>query len=154
MNKVKKEKLDTSFLVFEPNVFVERQLAKAKSRRRLTKTVFISFNIISFIATFALLALATIVFANLAGNGTPDWYFTVTTGIAAMVALITTLANFFYVKEKQVQYQAEIEYIEAEIAFFQLGLKEYSNQKTKEYILFHNVTAFIGYNAAKEDENE
>ncbi len=150
----RKQKIDTSFLVFKPNVFVERRLDQAIGRQRIAKSVYISFNIISFISVLVLLAFSTIIFSKIVTTGTPDWYFTVTTGIAAFITFMTSMANFFYVKEKQEQYKSEIEYIESEIAYFQLGLKDYTNKKTKEFVLFKNVTSFIGFTMAKEDENE
>ena len=146
-------KVDRRFLVFKPNVFVERRLLQAKRRFKIAKVIYVSFNIISFISIFALLAMSTIVFSKLISDTTPDWYFIVTTGISASVALITSVANFFYVKEKTEQYSSEIDYIQAEITYFELNLKDYKT-KNKEFVLYHNVSSFIGIKAAKEAENE
>ena len=150
----KTNKIDTKFLVFKPNVFVEKRLLKAKRRFMISKFVYISFNVIAFIATFVLLALSTIIFSKIIKTTVPDWYFIVTTGISASVALIVSVANFFYVKDQYEKSAREIDYIEAQIAYFELNLKDYKNNKNKEFTLFHNVCTFIELTGAREAENE
>ncbi|WKX02812.1 DUF4231 domain-containing protein [Candidatus Mycoplasma mahonii] len=150
----REKKLNTKFLIFKPNVFVERQLRKAKKRKMISKYVYYAFNIIAMISSFFVVSLTTIIFSRIWTKTTPEWFFYTTTSISAITAFIVSVTNFFYVKEMLNKYTRQVHYIETQIAFFVLGLKEYKSKRDKEFNLFHNVCSFIDINLAKESENE
>lgn len=149
-----KEKVDKLFLVDKPKVFVERQLYKARRRAKINKSLFIYLNIISMFATLVILAITTIVISKVFSKEIPSWYFYATTVASAIITLITSLINFFLVKDNAQKYSAQVKYIEGEIIKFDKKTDVYKNAKDPEMEIFHRVALLMKYDVAKEVQDE
>ena len=146
-------KIDKRFLVDKPIVFVEREYYKAKLKARIYKYIFVLFNVFSMIATFAILTLSTLVVSKTLFNGVPSWYFYATTVVSAVITLITSLINFFYIKDQAEHYKKLHQYIQGEIIKHSSNSEVYKNNKHKDFEIFHRVNVKMGNEYAKEVDN-
>ena len=132
-------KIDKRFLIAEPIIYVERELYKARRSTHINRTLFYLFNIFSMITTFVILVLTTLVISKILTTSIPEWYFYATTVVTAIVTLVTSLINFFYVKDKYDKNKELSQFIEGEIIKYSVNSEEYSKTKDKELLIFEKV---------------
>lgn len=149
MNKINKR-----FLIAEPIVFVEKQFYLSEKKAKLFKHLFIYFNILTMFATFAILVLSTLVVSKVIFNGIPTWYFYATTFLSALLTLVTSLVNFFYVKEKYEINNRLHQYIKGEITKYSAKTGIYNSVKNPKTEIFHKVCLMLEYKSAREVEDE
>lgn len=151
-----KEKIDKTALVFNPIVFVERQLYREKRKYSLYKFAFVFFNLLIFVSTLSVAVITPMVVGHiieLPNGKTPDWFYFYTAIIPAMAGLITGILNFFYINEKMKKALANYHHIQAEIILYASGDSSYKS-KDKDYLLFERVALHIGYKKGVEVKNE
>lgn len=134
--------LETLALVFDPLLFVHRQLTREQSKHVFYKTVFITINIAIFMWALA----AAVIAALIIPQGTlPAWYVLLTPMIPAITGFLGALLNFFVIKDKIVQTEKNISSIKGEIILYNLKHPKYNNVESKEFELFANVAKRINY---------
>lgn len=143
MNK----EIDKLFLVEQPIVFVERQLNKAKRRAIFTKQLFVWFNIMTILFTFALSTITTLVVSDTLPA--TDYFYTATIA-STIVTFATTLFNFLLIKELAEKYKKQYQYILTEIFKYETNQGAYARVKNKDFEIFHRVNVFMDVNIAKE----
>ena len=140
-------------MVFKPIVFVERQLYKATKLHKINSRLFNTFNVLSAIATFIIVSLSTIIISKIVTTTAPPWYFYATTVVTSIITFITSMINFFYIKDLRNKYLNQKEQISKEILMHELRINEYKSSN-RDFVLFHRVSLFMGYNKAKEVDDE
>lgn len=135
-------KLESLALVFDPLLFVHRQLIREQSKFVIYKTLYITINIAIFLWALA----ASIIAALIIPQGTlPSWYVLLTPMIPAITGFLSALLNFFVIKEKIVDAEKNISSIKGEIILYNLKHPKYNGVKNKEYELFSYVAKRINY---------
>ena len=143
MNK----ELDKLFLVDKPIVFVERQLNRAKRRSIFAKQLFVWFNVMTILFTFALSTITTLVVSDTLPA--TDYFFTATIA-TTVVTFATTLFNFLFVKELSDKYKRQYQYILTEIFKYETNQGAYAKTNDKDFEIFHRVNVFMEVPLAKE----
>lgn len=149
-------KIDKTALVFNPIVFVERQLYREKRKHLIYKSTFVFFNLLIFIATLSVAVVTPMVIGHVIedqSGSTPTWYYFYSAIIPAFAGLMTAILNFFYINDKMKKSLQNFHFIQSEIILYSSGDKTYDS-KDKDYLLFENVAKHIGYKSAKEVKNE
>lgn len=140
-------KVDKLFLVDLPIVFVERQLKRAQRRALWHKQLFVWFNVMTILFTFALSTITTLVVSSTLPA--TDYFFTATIASTA-VTFATTIFNFLLVKELAKKYKDQYEFILSEIIKYETNQGIYSQTKDKDFEIFHRVCVYMEYPIAKE----
>lgn len=139
--------VDKLFLVDLPIVFVERQLKRAKRRALWHKQLFIWFNVMTILFTFALSTITTLVVSETLPA--TDYFFTATIA-STTVTFATTIFNFLLIKELSKKYKDQYEFILAEIIKYETNQGVYAKTKDKDFEIFHRVCVYMEYSVAKE----
>lgn len=147
------KKTNNIFLVYKPIVFVERQFYKAQFRYRFNRVIFILFNLLSMLITFTILTIGTLVLAKVIWSYASPNYFYTTTVVTAILTLVTSLINFFYIKDNIQKYKSQKDFIHSEIMKYDTNSEEYANSKDKKFEIFHRVTLHMGYESSREANN-
>lgn len=141
MNKIT-HKIESLALVYDPLLFVHRQLVREQSKSIIYKSIFITINIAIFMWALA----AAIIAALIIPQGTlPTWYVLLTPMIPAITGFLAALLNFFVIKEKIEIAEKNVSSIKGEIILYNLKHPKYNNVKNKEFELFANVAKRINY---------
>lgn len=146
-------KVDRRYLIHHPKVFVEKMYHISRKRYFINKNINILFSLISILAGAFVVIFTAVVFSGLVTTGTPDWFFYGTTGVSAAIAFLTSLFNFFYVKENVAKYKLRFEKIRLEITKYKLEIGEYKKAANKKDInLFENIMYILGYTGDEDEE--
>lgn len=147
-------KIDKKLLIHQPIVFVEKQYHKTKRVGLIYKRLFNYFNVLSMIAAFVITTLSTIVFSKVWFSSVPSWYFYSTTFVTALITFITSIINFFYIKQKYLDAVRNHELIKSEIMKYSEKIGHYKAAKNRDFEIFHRVNLILGNQLAKEVEDE
>lgn len=145
-----KQKVDKFMLIPEPIVYVEKQYYRTGIIARTYRRFFILFNVLSMLAGFAILTLSTLVVSKTLFKTVPSWYFYSTTVVTAFITLITSLINFFYIKDKYQENLKNNQLIKAEIIKHSSKSELYAKSKNPDFEIFHRVNLILGIATAKE----
>lgn len=148
-----KQKHDTTFLVFNAKVFVERELHKSKIKYFFSRFLFITLNVFALLGAFVISIITALVFSKQIWTSVPTWYFFVTTGVGSITSFLTALINIFYVKKKMNVFKNRVKFIYGEIILFESNSGIYKTSKNKEFLIFHRLTLKMDYKLAKERED-
>lgn len=107
----------------------------------LNKWLFYFFNILTAIAALTLVIVTTVIVSKLLTTVVPTWYLYFTTSISAITALISSLVNFFLLKDNINKFNKRKVLIAAELI-------KYKNQPSAkkagyEWTLFNNVFKIV-----------
>lgn len=152
----KKQKIDKTALVFNPIVFVERQLYREKRKYYFFKTIFVIINLLIFSATLAIAIITPMFLSKLYfSNASPENFYLLTAFVSAGTSLAGAIVNFLYVK---VRYEAAIKhfhFIQREIIMYASKSEVYEKPEIdKDILLFNRVAKKIDYAQKKEEINE
>ena len=136
-------------ITLNPIIFVEREFWKSIFKLKVSKFFFVVLNIVSFIATFFVSSLTILTFSKMFWNISTWFYFT-TAGVTASTTFITTMINFFYVKDKIKTYEDLSHFLHTEIILYQINEGNYKKTKNKDFEIFRVVCKRLGYAFAKE----
>lgn len=150
MNK----EIDKRFLIELPIVFVEKHYYSSERLYKLNKLLFVLFNILSMLASFAIVTLTTIVISKVISKKAPEWYFYATTVVSALLAFVASIINFFYIKDNIEKNKRLHQYIQAQIIKYQSKTGDYKESKDPNFLLYHNVAQHMGNISAREASNE
>ena len=148
------KKIDKRFLVELPIVFVEKHYYSSERLYRMNRLLFVIFNILAMLASFAIVTLTTIVISKVVSKKAPEWYFYATTVVSALLAFATSIINFFYIKENVEKYKKLHQYIQAQIIKHESKTGDYKKSKDPDFLLYHNVAQHMGNTSAREASNE
>lgn len=152
----KKEKIDKTALVFNPIVFVERQLYREKRKYAIFKTVFVLINLAIFAATLAVAIVTPMFLSKLYFDpANTEWYLFLTAFISAGTSIFGAIINFLYVKNRFEKAEKNFHFIQREIIMYASKSDTYEKANIdKDLMLFERVAEKIGYAQKEEVKND
>ncbi|WP_127942504.1 DUF4231 domain-containing protein [Mycoplasma sp. ATU-Cv-703] len=113
---------------------------------------YVSINVIILLLGLATSIFSIIFASKLFGLTTvPDWYPYITAGIGAFTTLVTSLFNFFHIRESLKRDQNALNRVWVEINKYESQLVPKYRLKDREYNLFVAVEAILGNETAKTE---
>ena len=139
--------LKRKFFIYDPLKYVKHYHKMAGYYYLLNKWLFYCFNILTAAAALAAVIITTIIVSKLLNTAVPAWYLYFTTSISAVTALITSLVNFFLLKDNIAKFARRKVLIGAELIKYHQQTEQYSSEQDRAWLLFTTVfTIVTGFN--------
>ena len=134
------------------NVNYKDKIIKILDRKIKKHTVlYNTLRVITFMGAFASTIIVSLIMGRVFFGSYPVWFFFATAAITAIVAFITSLTNFFVLKEKMLKYKKERRLVKYEILKYENNISERYKRGNEEYNLNIAIGVIIGSKAAKKE---
>lgn len=132
--------------------YVQSSLTRLAKERKQAKSIFLILNIISALMILFTAVLTPLMISHLLYiDSYPDWFFYATAGASAVGGFVTSLLNFFVIKEKITTSEEMINLIESELVLFYNKATPSYKGKNAEFNLYVAVGSILGSKAAKQE---
>lgn len=135
----------------DARVYAQDLLDIRKTKVRVNKTLYFVLNISSAFFAFASATLIALIFSKIFFSKWPEWYFFASAGTSAFITLLSSVVNYFTVKDNMIKYRHEIKLIEREIFKYEHRMGKLYANKDKDFFLYANVASIVGSREAKKE---
>ena len=118
---------------------------------KITRTFFNILRVITFFGAFATVTIVALIMGRVFIGFYPAWFFFATASITASLAFITSLINFFVLRENMDKYRTERRRVKFEILKYENNISERYAHGNKQYNLNIAIGEIIGSKAAKKE---
>lgn len=127
--------------------------AKAELSRYLSryKKTFYILSVIIALGVASTAIITTIMVSKVWYQQYPNWFFFFTAGISAFSALLTSIINYFLIRDKIQSYKRKLLWIEAEEEKYRLKLTRKYQSHYRDYHFYTSVASYLDNMSAKRE---
>ena len=138
-------------LIIDNIDYKEEVMKELNKKIKVTKAFFNTLRIITFIGAFSTVTIVALIMGRVFFGSYPVWFFFATASISAVVAFISSLINFFVLKDNIDKYRKERTRVKLEILKYENNISERYKHGNKQYNLNIAIGEIIGSKAAKKE---
>ena len=136
------------------NTSYKDEVLKVLEHRIKTNKVFLYvLRVLTFLGAFASVIIVSLIMGKIIYSSYPTWFFFATASITSVIAFITSLINFFVLKDNLEKYKKEKELVNIEILKHENGISKRYKSKDKDFNLNISIGVIVGSKPAKKERS-
>ena len=140
-------------LVTNNKDYKDQVLEILKHKIKRNKILLYSLRILTFLGAFASIIIVSLIMGKIIYSSYPAWFFFTTASITSIITLITSLINFFILKDNFEKYKKEKELVQLEILKHENSISKRYKSKDKDFNLNISIGVIVGSKEAKKERS-